>query len=81
MGILMYNLEFNVGKGSIHQLPQTTGDGIYSLLQEFMWDVGDNFPNPVLQLFQCVRFFPVHLLLSPAPRHHLCTATTEFHTS
>ena len=81
MGIFMHNLEFNVGTGSIHQLPQTTGDGIHSLLQEVMWDVGDNFPKPVLQFFQCVIFCPVHLLLSPAPRHHLCTATTEFHTS
>ena len=41
MGIWMHNLEFNVGSGSIHQLPQTTGDGIHSLLQEVMWDVGD----------------------------------------
>ena len=31
-----------------------------------MWHIGDNFPNPVLQLFQCARFCPVHLLLSPA---------------
>ena len=77
----MHNSEFNVGTGSIHQLPQTTGDGIHSLLQEVMWGVGDNFLNPVLQLFQCVIFCPVHLLLSPAPRHHLCTATTQFHTS
>ena len=64
----MHNLEFNVGTGSIHQLPQTTGDGIHSLLQEVMWDVGDNFPNPVLHLFQCVRFCPVQLLLSPTPQ-------------
>ena len=64
----MHNLEFNVGAGSIHQLPQTTRDGIHSLLQEVMWDVGDNFPNPVHQLFQCVRFCPVHLLLSTAPQ-------------
>ena len=48
----MHNLEFNEGTGSIHQHPQTTGDGIHSLLQEVMWDVSDNFPNPVLQLFQ-----------------------------
>ena len=68
MGIRMHNLEFNVGTSSIHQLPQTTGDGIHSLLQEVMWNVGDNFPNLVLQLFQCVRFCPVHLLLSPAPQ-------------
>jgi len=68
MRILMHNLEFNVGTGSIHQLPQTTGDGIHSLLQEVMRDVGDYFPNPVLQLFQFVRFCPVHLLLSPAPQ-------------
>jgi len=81
MGILMHNLEFNVSTGNIHQFPQTTGDGIHNLLQEVMWDVGDNFPNPVLQLFKCVRFYPVHLLLSQAPRHHLCTATTEFHNS
>ena len=52
----MHNLEFNVGTRSIHQLPQTTGDGTHSLLQVDMWDVGDKFPNPVLQLFQCVRF-------------------------
>ena len=51
----MRNLKFNVGTDNIHQLPQTTGDGIHSLLQEVMWDVGDNFPNPALQLFQCVR--------------------------
>ena len=68
MRILMHNLEFNVGTGSIHQLPQTVGDGIHSFLQEVMWDGGDNFPNPVLQLFQCVRFCSVHLLLSPAPQ-------------
>jgi len=36
----MHFLEFNVGTGSIHQLPQTTGDGIHSLLQEVMWDIG-----------------------------------------
>ena len=68
MAIWMHNLEFNVGTGIIHQLPQTTGDGIHSLLQEVMWDVGDNFPNPVLQLFQCVRFSPIHLLFSQAPQ-------------
>ena len=81
MGILTHNLEFNVGTGSIHQLPQTTGDGIHSILQEVMWDVGDNFLNPVLLFFQYVRFCPDHLRLSPAPRHHLSTATTKFHTS
>ena len=64
----MHNLQFNVGTSSIHQLPQTTRDGIHSLLQEVMWDVGDNFPNLVLQLFQCVRFCPVHLFLSPVPQ-------------
>jgi len=53
MVILKHNLEFNVGTGSIRQLPQTTGDGIHNLLQEVKWDVSDNFPNPVLQLFQC----------------------------
>ena len=59
----MHNLEFNIGIGSIHQLPQTTGDGIHSLLQEVMWDIGDNFPNPVLQLFQRVRFCDSLLLV------------------
>jgi len=62
MGIWTRSLKFSVGTGGIHQLPQTTGDGIHSLLQEVMWDVGDNIPNPVLQLFHCVRFCPVHLL-------------------
>ena len=68
MGIWTRSLKFNVGTGGIHQLPQTTGDGIHSLLQEVVWDVGDNLPNPVLQLFHCARFCPVHLLLRPAPQ-------------
>ena len=68
MGIWTHSLKFNVGTGGIHQLPQTTGDAIHSLLQEIVWDVGDNFPNPVLQLFHCARFCPVHLLLCPAPQ-------------
>ena len=38
-----------------------------SLLQEVVWDVGDNVPNLVLQLFHCARFCRVHLLLCPAP--------------
>ena len=66
MGILMHNLEFYLGTGSIHQLSQTTGDGGHSLLQEVIWGVGDDVPNTVLQLFECVRFCPVHFLLSPA---------------
>ena len=49
-------LKFNVGTGGIHQLPQTTWDGIHSLLQEVVWDVGDNVLNPVLQLFHCTWF-------------------------
>jgi len=68
MGIWTHSLKFNVGTGGIHQLPQTTRDGIHSLLQEVVWNVGDNFPNPVLQLFHCARFCPVHLLLCPAPK-------------
>ena len=68
MGIWTYSLKFNVGTGGIHQLLQTTGDGIHSLLQKVAWDVGDNVPNPVLQLFHCARFCPVHLLLRPAPQ-------------
>ena len=68
MGIWTHSLKFNVGTGSIHQLPQTTGDGIHSLLQEVMWDVGDNFPNLVLQLFDCARFCPVLPLFCPAPQ-------------
>jgi hypothetical protein len=50
MGIWMQSLKFNLGTGGIHQLPQTTGDGIHSLLQELVWGVGDNVPNLVLQL-------------------------------
>src|SRR5215475_10788726 len=68
MGIWTHSLKFNVGTGGIHQLPQTTEDGIHSLLKEVVWDVGDNVPNPVLQLFHCARFCPVHLLLCPAPQ-------------
>ena len=62
MGIWTHSLKFNVGTGGVQQLPQTTGDGIHSLLQEVVWDVGDSVPNPVLQLFHCSRFYPVHLL-------------------
>ena len=68
MGIRTHSLKFNVSTGGIHQLPQTTGDGIHSLLQEVTWDVGDNVKNPVLQLFHCARFCPVHLLLCPTPQ-------------
>ena len=68
MEIWTYSLKFNVGTGGIHQLPQTTGDGIHSLLQEVVWDVGDNVPNPVQQLFHFARFCPVHLLLRLAPQ-------------
>src|SRR5215468_1967412 len=68
MGIWTHSLKFNVGTGGIHQLPQTTGDGIHSLLQEVVWGVGYNVPNPVLQLFHCARFCTVHLLLCPAPQ-------------
>ena len=68
MGIWTHSLKFNVGTGGIHQLPQTTGNGIHSILQEVVWDVGDSIPNPVLQLFHCARFCPVHLFLCPAPQ-------------
>ena len=61
-----HSLKFNVGTDGIHQLPQTTGDGIQSLLQGVVWDVGDNVLNSVLQLFHCARFCPVHLLLCSA---------------
>ena len=63
MGIWTHSLKFNIGTCGIHQLPQTTGDGIHSLLREVVWDVGDNVPNPVLQFFHCARFCPVHVLL------------------
>ena len=64
MRIWTHSLKFNVGTGGIHQLPQTTGDGIHNLLQEVVWDVGDNVPNVIFQLFHCARFCPVHLLCS-----------------
>ena len=64
-----HSLKFNVGTGVIHQLPQTTGDGIRSLLQEVMWDAADNFPNQVPQLFNCARFCPAHFC--PAPQEKL----------
>ena len=68
MVIGAHGLKFKVGTGGIRQLPQTTGDGIHSLLQEVVWDGGDNVPNPVLQLFHCARFCLVHLLLCLAPQ-------------
>ena len=64
----MHSLKFNVGTGDIHQLPETTGDGIHSLMQEVVLHVGDNVPNPALQLFHCVKFCPAHLLRCPAPQ-------------
>src|SRR5215471_13966857 len=48
MGIWTHSLKFNIGTGGIHQLPQTTEYGIHSLLQEVVWDVGHNVPNPVM---------------------------------
>ena len=83
MGIWTHSLKFNVGTGGIHQLPQTTGYGIHSLLQEVMWDAGDNFPNQVLQLFNCARFCPVHSLLCLAPQekvtgHEIWTSSRPF---
>ena len=68
MGIWTHRLKFSVGTGDNHQLPQTTGDGMHSLLQEVVWDVGDNVLNPVLQFFHCVRSCLVHFLLCPAPQ-------------
>ena len=67
MGIWTHSLKFNLSTGGIHQLPQTTGDGIHSLLQGVVWDVGDNVPNPVLQLLHCAKFCPVHFLICPSP--------------
>jgi hypothetical protein len=43
-----HSLKFNIGPGIMDQLSQKTGDGIHSLLQEVVWDVGGNVPNPVL---------------------------------
>ena len=79
----MHSLKFNVFTGGIHQLPQTNGDGIHSLLQEVVWDVGDNGPNLVLQLFHCAWFCPVHLLLCPVPQQkvtgsEICTSCRLF---
>ena len=71
MAIWTGSLKFNIGRGDIHQLPQTTGGGIHSLLQEVVWDVGYNVPNAVLQLFHCARFCPVHLFLCPATQENL----------
>jgi len=80
MGIWTRSLKFN---GGIHQLPQTTGDGFHSLLQEVVWDIGGNVPTPVLQLFHCARFCPVQLLLCPAPQekgtgHEIWTSCRPF---
>ena len=82
MGIWTHSLQFNVGTGGSHRLPQTTG-GIHSLLQEVVWDAGDNVPNPVLQLFHCASFCPVHFLLCPVPQekvtgHEIWTSCRPF---
>ena len=37
MGIWTYSLKFNVGTGGIHQLPQTTGDGIHAFCRKSCW--------------------------------------------
>jgi hypothetical protein len=71
MGIWTQSLKFNVCSSGIHQLPQTTGDGIHSFLQEVVWDIGDNVPNLVLQLFHFARFCTVHLLICPAPQEEV----------
>jgi len=83
MAIWTHSLKFNTGTDGVHQLPQTTGDGIHSLLQEVAWDVGDNVPNPVLQFFHCARFCLVHLLLYPVPQEEvtgreICTSFRPF---
>jgi hypothetical protein len=68
MGIWVHILKFSVGIYDVHQLPQTAGDGIHSLLEDVVWDIGDNAPNPCFQFFQCARFCTVHLILCPAPQ-------------
>ena len=68
MGTWRHSLKFNVGPGGIHQLPQTTGNGVHSLPQKVMWDAGSNIPHLVLQLFNRARLCPVHPLLCPAPQ-------------
>jgi hypothetical protein len=68
MGIWIHTLKFNADTCDIHQFPQTAEDGIHSLLEEFVWDIGDNVPNPCFQFFQCARFCMVHLILCPAPQ-------------
>src|SRR5215475_721099 len=83
MEIWTHGLKCNVETGGIHQLPQTTGDGIHRLLQEVVWDVGDNVPNSVLQLFHRARFCSVHLLLCPAAQekvtgHEIWTSCRSF---
>ena len=66
MAIWTHSLKLSVGTGGIDQLPQTTGDGFHSLLQEVVWDGGDSVLNAVLQFLHCARFCPVHLHLMPS---------------
>jgi hypothetical protein len=67
----MHTLKFNAGTCDVHQFPQTAGDGIHSLLEEVVWDIGDNILNPFFQFFQCARFCTVHLILCPVPQENV----------
>jgi hypothetical protein len=64
----MHTLKFNVGTCDVHQFPQTAGNAIHKLLEEVVWDIGDNVPSPCFQFPQCERFCTVHLILCPAPQ-------------
>ena len=57
MGVWTQSLKFSVGTGDIHQFPQTTGDGLHSLLQQVVWDVRANVPNPVPPNFSILPGF------------------------
>jgi len=54
----MHKLEFNVGTGSIHQLPQTTGDGIQSSAGSHVgrwWHLSETGPPivPICEILPC----------------------------
>jgi hypothetical protein len=74
VGIRIQILKFNIDACDIHQFPQTAGDGIHSLLEEVLWNIRDNFPNPC---FQCARFCMVHLILCPGPQKKLQGVRSE----
>jgi hypothetical protein len=81
MGIWTHRLKFSVGTGDVQQLPQTIGNGVHSLLQEVVWDVGDNFPNPVLQLYIRISLLLINQQTYPSKRTYILIQNQQVHVA